>query len=381
MKSKIFSRSISTILVLAIFSCLFLCLTQEFEVNAETYEIKPTFTIKRINKGTGIKIIIDKTDRGNKKYDGYNIYIRNISNSYSKYKEIAKLEFNKKGNKKRTIIINGLPKGTYGIMISAILSEDNDWAGAEWDSDEKIIKIKAAPKNDVEEKEYDFKNVNVGDIITFGSYEQDDDMLNGKEEIEWIVLSKSKSNILVVSKYALDCLPYNLTYDEVTWENCTLRKWLNKVFYKNAFTEKERNMIKKVTLTNNDNSIFKTDGGKNTKDKVFILSTKEIEDYRKIFESSKLANAGECKCYPTAYALAQGIWVKTKNNDGSATKIGVCKWWTRTPGDSVKNSVYAVYCEDELVKDYQFLYLYEYGFPVSTQNFGVRPALYINIQS
>ena len=57
----------------------------------------------------------------------------------------------------------------------------------------------------------------VGDIITFGSYEQDNNTLNGKENIEWLVLAKEDDRILVTSKYALDCQQYNTEYTGVTW--------------------------------------------------------------------------------------------------------------------------------------------------------------------
>ncbi len=46
--------------------------------------------------------------------------------------------------------------------------------------------------------------VEVGDVIYFGSYEQDNNLSNGKEEIEWIVLAKENRKALLISKYALD---------------------------------------------------------------------------------------------------------------------------------------------------------------------------------
>ncbi|MBP3696995.1 MAG: hypothetical protein J6J45_05560, partial [Clostridia bacterium] len=73
----------------------------------------------------------------------------------------------------------------------------------------------------------DFSDTQVGDYITFGSYEQDNDLSNGKEPIEWLVLDKQDGKVLVISKYALDAKPYNDEYVDVTWETCTLRSWLN----------------------------------------------------------------------------------------------------------------------------------------------------------
>ena len=67
----------------------------------------------------------------------------------------------------------------------------------------------------------------IGAVVTFGAYEQDNNTSNGKEKIEWIVLATEGDKSLVISKYILDCQPYNTSRAEVTWEICTLRTWLN----------------------------------------------------------------------------------------------------------------------------------------------------------
>lgn len=74
------------------------------------------------------------------------------------------------------------------------------------------------------------KVAKVGDYVFFGAYEQDNNTANGKENIEWLVLEVKDGKALVTSKYALDCKPYNTSYTDVTWENCTLRRWLNNDF-------------------------------------------------------------------------------------------------------------------------------------------------------
>ena len=47
------------------------------------------------------------------------------------------------------------------------------------------------------------KTVAVGDIIQFGHYEQDNNLDNGSEAIEWIVLDYDEANhkVLLLSKY------------------------------------------------------------------------------------------------------------------------------------------------------------------------------------
>ena len=49
----------------------------------------------------------------------------------------------------------------------------------------------------------------VGSMITLGHYEQDNDLTNGQEPIEWRVLNIEGDTVLLVSRYALDAQPYN----------------------------------------------------------------------------------------------------------------------------------------------------------------------------
>lgn len=63
-------------------------------------------------------------------------------------------------------------------------------------------------------------------------------------------LAKENDRILVISKYALDCKPYNTSDVDVTWETCSLRQWLNSSFINNAFTVEEKAMIPSETIAN-----------------------------------------------------------------------------------------------------------------------------------
>ena len=44
--------------------------------------------------------------------------------------------------------------------------------------------------------------------MTIGRYEQDDDSLNGREGIAWIVLERNDQRAVLISKYALDAKPF-----------------------------------------------------------------------------------------------------------------------------------------------------------------------------
>lgn len=197
------------------------------------------------------------------------------------------------------------------------------------------------------------KSVRLGDIYTFGSYEQDNNQSNGQEDIEWLVLAKDGSRILVVSRYALDCKPYNTTRADVTWETCTLRKWLNNDFINAAFSADEKAMIPTVTVSADNNPEHSTNPGNTTQDKVFLLSITEVNKY---FSSSS-----KRKCKPTDYAVAGGLYIESSNNH--------CDWWLRSPGSSQVKAA-SIYNDGGVYEFYVFL-----------GNRAVRPALWIDLNS
>ena len=63
---------------------------------------------------------------------------------------------------------------------------------------------------------------------------------------------------LLISRYAIDCQPYNTEYKNVTWETCSLRKWLNEAFYNKAFTSEEKAKIILSEVKNDSDNSLKT---------------------------------------------------------------------------------------------------------------------------
>lgn len=159
------------------------------------------------------------------------------------------------------------------------------------------------------------ETIEVGDEILFGTYEQDNDLDNGKEPIQWLVLKKTDDRVLVVSKYGLDCQPYNTREYDVTWKNCSLRTWLNGTFFQAAFSEEEQERIPMVTVNADRNPSYRSNSGESTKDKVFLLSITEVYQY---FDSDS-----DRQCKRTDYAFARGV---TRYDEGYTW------WWLRTPG-------------------------------------------------
>ncbi len=196
--------------------------------------------------------------------------------------------------------------------------------------------------------------INVGDTVKLGLYEQDNKRFNGKEEIEWIVLSVDGEKALIISKYALDCKPYNESNTSTTWEECSLRSWLNSTFIDEAFGKEIQQIIMDSTVKAEFNPYYDTPVGNDTKDKVFLLS---IDETNTFFDSND-----EMKCNATNYCRAAGAFTTTKN---------ICWWWLRTPGI---DSNYAADARNDG-------FVYNYGSIVNYCNNAVRPALWINLDS
>lgn len=204
----------------------------------------------------------------------------------------------------------------------------------------------------------------IGDTVRFGSYEQDNDTDNGAEDIEWLVLDKQDGKLLLISKDALDAKPYHEEYIDVTWETCTLRGWLNDTFYNTAFSTEEQGRIVTTKVKNEDNLDYGTEGGNDTEDKIFLLSTGEARGY---FDFSMTAVDPARQTRVTAYAKAQGGFVD--NSDGNIYS-GNGWWWLRTPGYINKGAAYVA--AHGIVSSN--------GISVSHFEYVIRPVFWLNLE-
>lgn len=127
----------------------------------------------------------------------------------------------------------------------------------------------------------------VYETMIFGEYEQDGDLSNGPEPIEWIVLDKQDGKKLLLSRYILENMEFSEVYDPLTWERSLVREWLNGEFYDTAFNSDEKNMIllsevKSESFSDanlSQGTGFEEIAGNDTEDKVFILSSTEVQKY------------------------------------------------------------------------------------------------------
>lgn len=155
------------------------------------------------------------------------------------------------------------------------------------------------------------------DHIYFGRYPQTE---NGRRKrIEWTILKEEDGKALLLSSFVLDNLLFHSDRREVTWSKCMLRRWLNTLFYRNAFGLEEMKRIVEVAV-NGDETSFDISGhaGEKITDRVFLLSPYEVEKYDK--------EKGIGYSYWTDYAkciLKQsrggGFWLRDSGSDFEST--------------------------------------------------------------
>ncbi len=193
--------------------------------------------------------------------------------------------------------------------------------------------------------------MNAGDVVEFGRYEQDGDLSNGAEPVEWQVLEKRDGRALLISRYGLDVRPYHPEFTHVTWAECGLRQWLNDSFFHTAFTVEEQARIPEVLNSNPENPEIGTPGGDDTLDRVFLLSIGEVKQY--------IPSVKDRVCEGSPFVLQNGAVIDPK--------FGTSYWWLRSPGWS-RESASIVYSHG---------LIYAYGSNVTSAARMVRPALWI----
>lgn len=151
------------------------------------------------------------------------------------------------------------------------------------------------------EAKTDLSEARKGDVVIFGSYEQNDKD-DGTEPIEWKVIDRDGDKLLLFSVYTLDYQRYHSTQAGTTWADSDIRKWLNEDFFEDAFNEEEQEKV--IPVTNSNEKEYKT--GEDTEDLVFLLSASEIK---------YTGSAKSMITKPTAYAAGKGA-AHNRNGNG-----------------------------------------------------------------
>lgn len=198
-------------------------------------------------------------------------------------------------------------------------------------------------------------------LETANGWDKNNDIIIGKEKyhrakksyfkyepIKWRVIKCENGEALLLSDIVLDKQKYNKRLKKVTWEKSTLRKWLNKKFMNRAFSSSEQEAIRTTKVINEDNYYYKTDGGNDTLDKIYLLSLSETDEEKEY-----------------GFTDSYGMTIKYSNY---ADLDDYQYWWLRTPGE--KNiSAAAVDMSGEAYV----------GGGESDMELGIRPVLHLNL--
>ena len=160
----------------------------------------------------------------------------------------------------------------------------------------------------------------------------------GAEKTPWRVLEldREAETALLIAEEPVCEKSYHDKREDITWEQCSLRKWLNEEYYEKTFSEEEKVVILDRELKNPDNAEYGTRGGNDTKDKIFLLS---IDEAKRYFASDKDRACGQF-------------------------------WWLRSPGLYQAYAAH-VFADGSLGNFYNVNYVHG----------AVRPAFRINLKS
>ena len=148
----------------------------------------------------------------------------------------------------------------------------------------------------------------IGSIITFGNY-------------NWRILNVQNDKALILTEEIIEKRPYNKKFKNVTWEECTLRKYLNGGFL-DKFTKEQQGRIINIQVINRNNPWFGTKDGSDTTDEIFLLSLEEVKKY--FGDSGQLMNKNQ----------KNEFWIDDQYNSKRRAKYGneTDWWWLRSLG-------------------------------------------------
>lgn len=227
------------------------------------------------------------------------------------------------------------------------------------------------------------KDAKIGDIVQMGTYEQDGDA-ETEDPICWDVLDKDGDAVLLISH---DVIAYQRFSDSrkcVIWEDSEIRTWLNQEFYAEAFDETEQASIRETTLENPSTVGFAAhvdpsgdvqvrESRPDTKDKIFLLSWKEAEQYY----GNRLTDASGLGRRPSRAVLQKRKAIFT---DLIIEELPAMYPYSRHLPDGTERLPWML--RSTGMKDYTILVIgyegkWDQDYPDSYN--GVRPAMWVNV--
>ena len=197
--------------------------------------------------------------------------------------------------------------------------------------------------------------VKIGDRIKFS-------------DSDWIVLDVKDEKMLVLREKVIEHMAYHSAYKSATWETSDLRQYLNNEYYQ-SFNKSDMERIIETKTLNNDNPWYKTSGGNDTDDYIFLLSIEEVVEY--FGDSGQLSNR----------PLVEWGYTSVIEDQYNTTRKALDKsdvaswWWLRSSGSGDRTAAY-VYDDGRINIGGGANRAYV-GF--TDEAGGVRPALWLDI--
>lgn len=212
------------------------------------------------------------------------------------------------------------------------------------------------------------------------------------EPVKWRVLRTDGNSAMLLSDMILDDRRY-ATYDgidgvrnvyDVTWEISTIRSWLNGYgadrnyegisyssgsFINSAFKAEEKSAIADTEVVNSDSLTFKTEGGNDTTDKIFLLSESEVYTDA----ATEYGFSQDWVTYDEARRCKGSDYAKSMGAESDDASDGNCYWWLRSPA-ATPNGAAGVDCFGHILDDWG-------GLNAEDDYIGMRVALNLNLSS
>ena len=227
------------------------------------------------------------------------------------------------------------------------------------------------------------KDAEIGDIVQMGTYEQDGDA-ETEDPICWDVLDKDGDAMLLISHDVIAYQRFSDSLKCVIWEDSQIRSWLNQEFYAEAFDEEEQASIRETTLENLSTVGFAAhvdpsgdvqvrESRPDTKDKIFLLSWKEAEQYY----GNRLTDASVLGRKPSRAVLQKREAIFT---DIIIEELPAMYPYSRHLADGTERLPWML--RSTGMKDYNILVIgyegkWDQDYPDSYN--GVRPAMWVNV--
>lgn len=138
-------------------------------------------------------------------------------------------------------------------------------------------------------------DLRAGQAVRFGEW-------YGEPLIWYVLYIDGGRAMLMLKDNQLPARPFHKEKSDVTWEKCSLRQWLNDEFYHIAFSGSEQERVAESAVPAHKNTAAGASAGRDTKDRVFLLSA---------CEARKMLQEGGMRAFANAAGEKKSWWLRS----------------------------------------------------------------------